>query len=576
MPRIIAFSFFIGFILTFLQTAPAHAAGIEGIPERIDGKDRFEVAVNISKKWDHADYAVVTNYIAFADALTAAPFAAKYNAPILLSRPTALTAVTQEEIKRLGVKKVFVIGGAGSISDQVVEALKANGTREVERIGGRDRFEVAVNIAKKLDVKDKVMLANGFVFPDALAIAPYASANGIPILLTHNTTLPENIHQFIHQYSIAKTWVIGGEGSVSQEILAQMPSPSRIGGKDRYEVAANVVKTFGQNSSKFFLSTGMSFADALTGSILAAKENGYILLTNKQELPEPTQQLLKLYNRQVTILGGTGSVGEKIVSTIMDMHPSERPIIYFVPHQDDEILSMGIDIRNELSHGRNVQVVLMTDGENSGARDILNGGYDLESSFPSLTGEKIWCNWHQTYHDPASEHYRHDHLSFDEFANLRTDEFYRALHSLGVTNDHIHIESLHEGSINIDHVEQLVQKYLTMYPNADVRSLSWFDGHPTHSLIGQTIESMQEEGLLQRYQAKFLVSVYTDRFYNEETPIETQVEVLNKETDLPILLAAANEYIRFEPEKGFYGIGYHSVSDQFDAMMSETYSKFHY
>ncbi|MEH7437949.1 cell wall-binding repeat-containing protein [Neobacillus drentensis] len=576
MQRTITLFFLIALLFSFSQKTTVHAAEIAGIPERIDGKDRFEVAVNISKKWDHSDYVIVSNYIAFADALTAAPFASKYNAPILLSHPAELDTITRQEIDRLSVKKVFVIGGTGSISNQVVEALRDNGKREVQRIGGNDRFEVSVNIAKQLGSQDKAIIANGFVFPDALAIAPYASSNGIPILLTHNTTLPSTISNFIQKSTITKTWVIGGEGSVSQAIFNKMPSPLRIGGKDRYEVAANVAKTFGQNSQKFFLSTGMSFADALTGSILATRENGYILLTNKEELPEPTLQLLKQYNRQVTILGGTGSVGEKIVSSLIEMHSSGRPIIYFVPHQDDEILSMGIDIRNEISRGRNVQVVLMTDGENSGARDILNGVYDEESAFPVFNGEKIWCNWHNTYHDPLLEHFNHEHLSFEEFSNLRTDEFKRALYSLGITDEHIHIESLHSENIDIDNVERIIQKYLALYPSADVRTLSWFDGHPTHSLIGQTIKSMQTTGAIERYQSKYFVSVYTDRFYPKEIPIETQTDVLEKETDRIFLINAANEYIRFDPANGYYGIGYHSVSSQFDALMNNPYVIFHY
>jgi N-acetylmuramoyl-L-alanine amidase len=355
-----------------------------------------------------------------------------------------------------------------------------------------------------------------------------------------------------------------------------LPSPTRIGGKDRYEVAFNVAKTFGQNNKKYFLATGMSFADALTGSILAAKEGGNILLTYNQELSQDTLQLFKENNRPVTILGGTGSVGDEIVSSIMDLHPSSRPIIYFVPHQDDEILSLGIDIRNEISLGRNVQIVLVTDGENSGARDILNGQYDSESPLPSLAGEKVYCSWHHTYHDPVAEHFQTQHLTFEQFSNLRTDEFKRALKGLGVHDDQIHIEALHADNINIDNVDRIVKKYLALYPNADVRSLSWFDGHPTHSLIGQTILSLQHTGFIERYQAKYLLSVYTDRFYPVEKPIQSQKEVMENPADLSNLVDAANEYKRYDPQHGFYAIGYHSVDGQFDALLNNPYTEFHY
>jgi N-acetylmuramoyl-L-alanine amidase len=553
-----------------------HAAELDGIPNRIDGQDRFHVATNISKNWNQADYVVIANYLAFADALTSTPFAYKLNAPILLSHPNSLTLETKKEINRLNVKKVYVVGGPGSISDHVMEELGENGKRVVERIGGKDRFEVAINVAKKLGSKNQAIVANGFVFPDALTIAPFAAANEIPILLTGNTNLPANINNYLKNSSINKTWVIGGEGSVSPSIMNGLPSPSRIGGKDRYEVAANVAKTFGSTNKKYFLATGMSFADALTGSILAAKEGGNILLTQNKKIPEPTLQLLDQNNRHVTILGGTGSIGDEIVDTLIELHPSDRPILYLAPHQDDEILSFGIDIRNELSHGRNVHVILMTDGENSGARDILNGQYDHESTYPIFAGDKIYCNWHHTYHDPILENYQGKHLTFEEFSSLRTSEFKRALHSLGVPENQIHIEAVPTGIINIDNVERIIEKYLALYPSADVRSLSWFDGHSTHSLIGQTVRSMQQTGVIQQYQVKYFLSIYTDRFYPVEKPLETRVEFMEKESDLALLMNAANEYIKFDPSAGFYGIGYHSVSEQFNALLNAPYSQFHY
>lgn len=566
----------IGFFYSFFTSSPVHAAELQGIPQRIDGKDRFEVAENVSKNWSQAEYAIVTNYLAFADALTSAPLAYKYNAPILLTRPDSLTASTQKELERLAVKKVFVIGGSGSITNGVIQSLRGNGKREVERIGGKDRFEVSANIARKLGVMGSAIVANGFVFPDALAVGPFASEKGIPILLTGNNVMPPITSSLLKQYPITKTWVVGGEGSVSKAIFDHLPSPSRIGGKDRYEVAANVAKRFGSNNSRYFLATGLSFADALTGSILAAKQKGNILLTSDKSLPEMTSFLLRQDNRPVTILGGTGSIGDKIVSDILSFHSSDRPVLYFVPHQDDEILSLGIDIRNELSRGRKVHIVLMTDGENSEARDLLNGEYDRESKFASLAGVKIKCGLHNVYHDARLEGFQFNHLSFEQFSNLRTNEFQRALAALGVPKEDIHIESLHSANINKEGVEEIVKKYIAQYPNADVRSLSWFDGHPTHSLIGQTIQSMEKSGVIQRYQVKFYLSIFTDRFYSIQNPMEVQKVVLENDKDTTLLLNAANEYKKYDPRNGFYAIGYHSVSSQFEALINNPYEHFHY
>ena len=166
----------------------------------------------------------------------------------------------------------------------------------MERVGGKNRFEVSINIAQKVGVKNQMILVNGFVFPDALAIAPYASERGIPILLTNPTVIPTSTHSYIAKNDIQKTLVVGGEGSVSPSVFSGLPSVKRISGKDRYEVATKVVNSLGKENSRLFLATGFSFADALTGSVLAAKQKGNILLTSKKALPEFSFALLKEYN----------------------------------------------------------------------------------------------------------------------------------------------------------------------------------------------------------------------------------------------------------------------------------------
>lgn len=282
--------------------------------DRIDGKDRFEVAINVSKAgWKSGSNSIIlSNYLAYADALTAGPFAYKQNAPILLTHPKQLTESTKTEISRLKAAKVYVVGGAGSISENVVNQLKQRGLT-VERIGGQDRFEVSVNIAKKLSNNGKAIIANGLNFPDALAISPYASRNEFPIFLTRPKEIPKNVKDQIKDKGISSAIVVGGDASVSQSVLNHLPQPVRIGGKDRYEVAANVVYQLGLNKDRIAITTGLTFADALTGSVYAAKYGMPLLLTRSNALPLPTE---KLINNNVVrgfqIYGGKGSVSDSI------------------------------------------------------------------------------------------------------------------------------------------------------------------------------------------------------------------------------------------------------------------------
>lgn len=283
--------------------------------ERFSGKNRFEVAVNVAKKgWkDSSDTVIISNFNAFADALSASPLAFKEDAPILLTQKDRLSAEIKEEIKRLHPSKAIIVGGTGSVSEQVAEEIRGMGIPTIDRIGGKNRFEVASNIAERLGATETAVIADGMNFPDALAIAPYAARNGYPILLANKNNLPQPSSEALEAQGINNTIVVGGEASVGRDVFNQLPSPRRIAGKDRYEVSANVIRDLNLNPESAFIATGLSFADALTGSVLAAKENAPLLLTSPTKLPASTKSIILEKNiGKYNILGGNASVGEQV------------------------------------------------------------------------------------------------------------------------------------------------------------------------------------------------------------------------------------------------------------------------
>lgn len=302
--------------LNIVTTGNYKVQGITNI--RLAGKDRFEVAVNVSKQgWSTSNTVILANYLAFADALAATPLAYSNNSPVLLTHPTKLTDMSKAEIQRLKATKVIIVGGPGSVSDNVVKQLR-DMKIAVERIGGIDRYEVASNIASKLPKQNTTVIANGLAFADALSIAPYAASKGYPILLTKVNDIPQKTKTALSNNTI----VVGGEGSVSPTVYNQLPGRQRIGGKDRYEVSANVIRQLNLNPSHGFVATGLTFADALTGSVLAAKKNAPMLLTRLNDLPAPIQNIIdeKMID-EFTILGGTGSVSNKVAEQLSNLLP---------------------------------------------------------------------------------------------------------------------------------------------------------------------------------------------------------------------------------------------------------------
>jgi SpoIID/LytB domain protein len=296
--------------------------GAYQIGTRFSGKDRFEVAGNIaSSGWTTANTVFIVNYLAFADALSAAPLAKKFDAPIFLTKTDSVETTTMSQIQSLRPTKIIIVGGPGSVSGNVENQLKSI-TQNVERIGGIDRFEVSKLVADQLGSSSSAILTNGLVFSDALAIAPYAAEHQIPILLTYNNKLPDSTKTALQGKT--STLIIGGTGSVNSDIESQLTSPSRIGGADRYEVSANIVKQLGLNADTVFLSNGMTFADALTGSVLAAKQGAPLLLVKPNELPAPVLNVMKeKQSTFINILGGPGSVSDSVAKNL----PNESSIL---------------------------------------------------------------------------------------------------------------------------------------------------------------------------------------------------------------------------------------------------------
>lgn len=281
--------------------------------ERIGGKDRFEVAANISRKgWEKSETVFIINNLAFADALAASPLAYRFNAPILLTASNELHLKTIEELKRLKPKEVILIGGKGSVTENIQSEIKQMGIK-TKRIDGQNRFEVAENIAEMMGTYQKAIITNGLNFPDALAIAPYAAEKGYPILLTRPDKLPENINALLAKHPLEETIVVGGEASVRPSVYKQLVAPIRIGGKDRFEVATNIKLLYYPAAEHLYISAGTTFADALTGSVLMAKDKTTILLTKRDELPVTARNtIVKGNTKSFTVLGGEGSVGKGV------------------------------------------------------------------------------------------------------------------------------------------------------------------------------------------------------------------------------------------------------------------------
>ncbi|RLJ90659.1 cell wall-binding repeat-containing protein [Planococcus citreus] len=275
---------------------------------RISGSNRYLTAIAISREgWDSSEVVVLATGADFPDALAGGPLAFKEDAPILLTKTSALTPETKQEIQRLGAKKVIVLGRTSAVSAEVESDLKRMNLN-VERIGGQTRFDTAALIAGKLN-SDKAIVANGLNFPDVLSVSSYAAKNGVPILLTRPDRLPEETKVVLK--NTTSTYVIGSTIAVSNSVFKTLTKPTRLGGKDRYETGHIVATTLTLGTDKAYIATAMNFPDALAGSVLAAKNNAPILLVRSAGIPDATYRQLDTYDG-FSIFGDTGAVSDSV------------------------------------------------------------------------------------------------------------------------------------------------------------------------------------------------------------------------------------------------------------------------
>jgi uncharacterized repeat protein (TIGR02543 family) len=292
------------------------------------GADRYATAVEISKAgYDSADTAVLATGMNFPDALAAGPLAVQEGAPVMLTQTNSVPQSTLDELKRLNVKKVIIMGGEDVVAPAEVTVLTGMGI-SVERVSGSDRYGTAVEAAKKVRAKsavtDKIALATGLNFPDALCIGSYASKEGIPILLTEANALTASTKAAITEFGIKQVVIAGGADvlskSVENELTAMGITVTRSSGDTRYGTSVDIAGRFFPGSVNAIAATGLNYPDALAAVPLAAKMNSPVILVEKDAVPSEVSAYLRNSKiAHITVVGDDEAVGQAVKKELMNL-----------------------------------------------------------------------------------------------------------------------------------------------------------------------------------------------------------------------------------------------------------------
>ena len=303
---------------TVHATANSSSSNSSKIPSaRIAGQTMYGTSAEVARSgWTNSYYAIIASGENFPDALCGAPLAKKYNAPILLTAKNSLDEQSKNQLSRLNVKYVYIIGGPGVISSNVEQEIIRMGI-QVSRIAGNDRYETSLRVANAMGHFTQAVIATGENFPDALSIAPIAAMKGMPILLTPKNALPNGLKEYLKE-NVNSTYVVGGTGVVSNNVYNQLPSPTRLSGTTRYETNISIIKEFTDDLDfkTCYLATGENFPDALAGSVLASLTNSPVILVSNSVHQSSNSFVKGKLNtiQKITAFGGVSAVPESILS----------------------------------------------------------------------------------------------------------------------------------------------------------------------------------------------------------------------------------------------------------------------
>ena len=98
-------------------------------------------------------------------------------------------------------------------------------------------------------------------------------------------------------------------------VVAPTYTHEEIIGSDRYETAAKIADKLGSYNNIVLVNAESSMSDGLSASGLAGKENGAILLTKKDSIPQATMDRIKKV-KKVYIIGGEAAISAKVANEI--------------------------------------------------------------------------------------------------------------------------------------------------------------------------------------------------------------------------------------------------------------------
>lgn len=300
---------------------------------RLAGDNAFKTMSAVIDKGGFAKggTVVLASLEGYWDALTAAGIAGLEGAPVVMSTPDGLSLEAKSQLSRLAPELIVVCGGEYWLPNAVVAQAKAlAGTSpDVVRLAGDNAAATAEKIAAegKGRWSDTAIVATAGTFQDALAAAPVAYANGMPIFLAQFDFAKEKGYisqatiKAMKNVGIKQCYIAGGTywlpKSVSDDLRAAgIAVVDQLGGKTAVEtsglIAQMAIDKYSMSADNMGAANVAQHYDALASASFCGKK-GSVLVLVKDAKSSVISGFVKSHAADISqgyVFGGTGSVSD--------------------------------------------------------------------------------------------------------------------------------------------------------------------------------------------------------------------------------------------------------------------------
>ena len=235
--------------------------------------------------------------------------------------------VTNNDLAGIGIWTLLMDQGRDDLWHVIDDQFR----RADARLAGADRYATAAAISSNFFAPGApvAFVATGANFPDALSASPAAALARGPVLLTQRDSLPQATIDELVRLGPGTIVVVGGAGVVSDQVVARLAAyapggVTRLAGSDRFATAAAISRAyFGPGGSVAYVATGANYPDALSAGTAAAVGGAPVLLVTRDSVPAATAaELNRLRPQRIVVVGGTGVVGDIVLTRLASYTPS--------------------------------------------------------------------------------------------------------------------------------------------------------------------------------------------------------------------------------------------------------------